>query len=291
MMFEVKIPRYVHMAKYHEARGELGEAEYYYMTLASGLQSDSGRIALFGSVIYEMAKLNHHHEVPHSPDLEIIYNSVGRGTQVYFLYSNALEAFQRAVGEMHPAFARCLYGLATLCVDSRKVDEAINLLKQAFAVQAQQTDPLPAALTATALADAFDRRGDKDDSITFYTTALALLPIPSPDLQALEKAAELCKGSGEDPLMPLDAVNLPEALAIQKVLADPYFLAAFDLFDERSPELVAMMLELHRHQYGSEYRLARGSALAKLGQLHRSRGNTAEAVPLLREAAELLTET
>jgi tetratricopeptide (TPR) repeat protein len=294
ILFKTKIPRYVHMAKHHQMRGELGEAEYYFNLLAEARQQTLGDTdPSLATVSYELARLNHRDEVPHTPDVQVIYNSLGRGSQVYLFYKAALDIRAAALGENHPAYAESLYGLATFFNDNSKTSEAIPMLKQALAVQKAQPDNLPAALSFIALGDALHVEKQTTEWVGCYKEALERLPYPGDALLGLEAAEKLCGGGsgGDSVSVTVDVDNIQRALQLQRKLADSYFSEAFEVFSDRSVELLAIMLELHRQQYRLEYRYARAAALQKLAQSYRERGEMDLAIPLLEEAATLQTES
>ena len=297
LLMRVKIPRYAHMAKYHQLRGELGEAEYYYNQLAAAESETSGDTERFAAVLYELARLNHYHEVQHTPDVQMIYNSIGRATQIHIFYQNALQIRGATLGENHAAYAQSLYGLATMYRDiPNKAEEATALLRQALTVQINRDDTLPAALSLSALGYVLHLRRQPVEAMACYKESLDLLPYPSSaNLLMLAEAADLCKvtpaGSEAEPGRSTVQDPVQKALKIQSTLADPYFTMAFELLADGGASLLSDMLELHRQQYIGEYRDARIAALRKLAGIYREVGQPASAAPLLEEAAKLQLES
>lgn len=289
IIWQVKRPRYAHMAKYHELRGEYFEADYNYNMLLEAQKRTLGESHPdLASVVYEIAKLNLFHEFEHGPEQQVLYNTFGRGGVAHMYYNYAMQVRQAALGEEHPAYAQSLYGLGSFYKLMSKNDEAAPLLEQALKIQAMESDPLPTALTLLCLADMTGEGGNLAGAIRLYQEAVRLLGLPFASLASLEKAEVVCNKakamSGDNE----SARKLVEdARSLQGSLACPYFAMTFELLESSDPELILMMLELHRVQYTGEFLAARMEALKNLAHAYTKSGNPAAAIPLLREVAEM----
>jgi tetratricopeptide (TPR) repeat protein len=292
LLLEVKKPRYAHMAKYHEQRGEFGEAESNYNMLATAFEQTIGSAHPdFATVLYELAVLNHYHEVPHAPEIEIIYNSLGRGFQVFTFYDLARQIRAGSLGKMHPAYAQGLQGLAVFEKDNQKTEDARGHIREALAIQSEfdKTNSLGIALSNLCLAELTGSQGDLRGAIQLYESVLQLLAQPSDSLALLEEARRYCeKARANSSDSEGSQVLTDKALALQRnpMVSDPYFLMTFDLLASRG-SLILDILEIHRNQYVKRHRNARVNSLKGLAQAYQKAGEPARAIPLLEEAAEL----
>jgi tetratricopeptide (TPR) repeat protein len=239
------------------------------------------------AVVYELAKLNFNHEIQHTPAVQMVYDTLGRGSQVYIFYNCALDIRKAALGEENVAYAQSLYGLATMYKVNQKTEEALAMLHQALEIQLNSFDPLPSALTMLSISDIEASIGEVTRAIDHYQAALELLVLPSKHLSMLQEAARYCEQAtvhSDDLAAALELTR--QARSLQSDLVDPYFEMMFVLL-EGSGELMRMALELHRNQYATEFRAARVGALTQLAQTFRKLNNPGAAIPLLDEAADL----
>jgi tetratricopeptide (TPR) repeat protein len=293
VMWEVKKPRYAHMAKFHESRGDFSAAESHYHSLVEAYDQTLGSTHPdYATVLYELARLNHYHEVEHDPPTQVLYNSLGRGFQVFALYEAARNIRATSLGVKHPAYARSLYGLSVIEKDSRKTEEALAHITQALKIQSEldRTNSLGLGLSMLCLADVTLERGDLKGAISSYQRVLELLTLPSASLAAIEEARVYCEEAAKN-LNDWEASRVPieNALALQRnpMLADPYFEMMFDLLGRQGGSLLLDALALHRRQYTGEYRTARVDTLKHLAAAYQKAGNPAGVIPLLEEAAEI----
>jgi tetratricopeptide (TPR) repeat protein len=292
LMLEVKKPRYAHMAKFHEQRGQFSEAESNYYMLANAFEQTLGNThPHLATVLYELALLNHHHEFPHDPAMQVIFDSLGRGFQVFTFYDLARNIRAAALGEKHPSYAQSLCGLAILEKDNKKTEDALAHVRQALAIQSEfdKTNSLGIARSTLCVAEISVSQGDLRGAMNSYEHALELLAQPSANLTQLEEARQCCDqatASASD--YEASQVLTDKALALQRspLVADPYFLMTFDLLGGRG-QLVLDALELHRNQYISQHRSVRVNSLKGLSQAYQKAGEPARAIPLLEQAAEL----
>jgi tetratricopeptide (TPR) repeat protein len=191
MMWVVKKPRYAHMAKAHELRGEFSQANYNYAMLAEAQTQTLGESHPdLATVLYEMARLNQHHhaEIEQMPQMQMILNTLGPGSQINMYYQSALQMRLMALGDQHTAYAQSLYGLASFYKEAQKATEALPLLEQALTIQSTEADPLPTALTTLCLADVNRVNGDPTAAIDLYQNGLSLLDLSSESLRAIDEA-------------------------------------------------------------------------------------------------------
>ena len=247
IILQGKRPRYAHMAKAYELGGAYSEADHNYTRLA-----EAQRVTLGSShpdlatVLYELAKLNFNHEIQHTPDVQVFYDTIGRGSQVYLFYNYALEIRKAALGEDHTAYAQSLYGLATLYEANQKTEEALAMLHQALEIQLNEFDPLPSALTMLSISAIQASIGEVTKAIDHYQHVLKLLVLPSKHLSMLQEAARYCEqaAASDDQAAELELTH--KARSLQNDLVDPYFEMTFGLLERSGGELMRMVLELYR---------------------------------------------
>src|SRR5215469_1364391 len=284
LMWRVKRPRYAHMGKHHELQEEFAEADMNYMMLAEAQQQTLGASHPdVATALYELGNLNHLHKIEHRPDIEIIYNTMGRANQVSMFYSSALGIREEALGERHPALAQSLYGFARLHKDSGMFGEALSLLERAQNIYDGEEDPLPSARCALCTAEIHRDRKSFEASASACHTAERFLTSCGLAIIELERAEQSCEQINARP----DDFNhaqecLKEARAIQTRFADPFHGMAFDLL-QGSVDLMPMMLDLHRQQYRRDLI----AALNTLAAIHRETGNVNAAIPVYEQIAEL----
>jgi hypothetical protein len=282
MMWLVKLPRYAHLAKHYELTAQYGEAEGNYNLLAEGTaQAFGADHPDFAAAIHELGRLNHRHVVEHSPEIQIIYNSIGRGNQIFMFYDTAKQVREAALGTAHPAYAQSLWALA-ICYkdkqDQQHVGAAMDLLEQALAIQRAGADPLPTALSLACRGDLAQMTGDATAAMGNYREALQL---DSPMLRALDAAEQHCRDAGTKGNDP-DLIR--QARALQAGLADPYFEMCFRLLESSPAELFPIVLELHRQQYRGDYLELRARLLTALADGLTEAGDDTAAASLRAEA-------
>src|SRR5262249_12526529 len=151
----------------------------------------------FAAAIHELGRLNHRHVVEHTPEIQLIYNTVGRSNQIFMFYDTAKQVRKAALGSAHPAYAQSLYALAMCHKDQQDQQQsAVSLLDQALVVQRTRSDPLPTALSLTCRGDLAHSAGDAATATTYYREALQLLPLDSLALQSLDSAEQHARDAG-----------------------------------------------------------------------------------------------
>jgi len=293
LLLGVKKPRYAHMAKLYEAGGAFADADYNYNMLAEVYNKTvGGEHPDFSTALHESARLNHYHVFEHTPEIQIIYNSLGRTGLVKMFYENAKQIRLSTLGDKHPAYAQSLYSVATCYKDNqgdRRIDEAVRLLREALAIQVSQANPLPTAQTMLALAELGIQQGNVESAIKLYEGARLLLSTTAPCLKNLQEAEELCRQEQDatvDPQVSLDQAR--RARELQNSIADPYFELLFNLiFASSDDQLMRSVLDLHRKQFANEFRETRLNALEQLADAYERAGNRAAAKPLIEELATM----
>lgn len=268
ILWITKLPRYAHMAKHHELLGQYDEAEYNYNLLTEGTgQAYGAEHPDFATAMHELGRLNHRHVVEHAPEVQIIYNTVGRSSQIFVFYDTARRIREAALGRGHPAYGQSLWALATWYKDKQDpqhIETAAALLDQALAIQRSGADPLPTALSLACQGDLAELGGDPAAAEGYYREALQFTALDSSTLQSLDTAERHCRNAAEKGG---NVELIGQARTLQTGLADPYFEMCFRLLESRPQELFPMVLELHRQQYRRDYLELRGYLLSELVSL------------------------
>jgi hypothetical protein len=283
----VKLPRYVHFAKHHELAGQYAEAEANYVLLAEAMQQTLGdKHPDFATAIHELGRFYHHCSFEQTPEMRMIYSTIGRSSPILVYYNIAREVREAALGDTHPAYAQSLSALAAWHKDQpdMRANSAVALVEQAIAIQRLDADPLPIARSLACRGDLAQTGPEPTVAIEYYRKSLELLALSSPALQTLDEAERCCQNSGKDAGMP-DLIRKARELQID--LADPYFEMSFRLLEERCPELLAMVLSLHREQYRSEFLELRTDVLTALADAVGDAGDEHAATSFRDEAAQV----